>query len=246
MCIFSKSIEHVGATRIFGRGVGDRQRLAYAMDFAAKEELAMILPIPVPPGSAEAAVRFLDLSGYETLFDDLRAAFPVPQARSASFGLDLDASLSTLEVHRVGAFDASFVPTASDFARLDPRFRLPGSLLPAMPAYGDWGFAVFSLRGDGTDEHVHPMAFEFPRRDPARLFFPTVHVHDGAVHAEAVFDHELYAQGELAGLARWERSPAPASRSVDASRTRGLVDGDALLHRLTLRGMLDNADTWAR
>lgn len=248
MCIFSQAVRHVGATRIFARGVGDRQRLAYAMDFAAAEELAMILPIPVPVGSAEDAVRFVDLSGYEKLFDDLRAAFPVPQSRSLSFGAPAPAALAILEVHRVGAFDASFVPTAGDFARLDPRFQLPESLLSTVPAYRDWGFAVFALRpsvGDGATEHVHPMAFDFPRRDPSRLFFPTVHVHDGSVHARAVFDHELYAQGDASRLSTWERSPLQTSSSVDVSRAQGLVDGDAPLHRRSLQGMLENADTWA-
>jgi hypothetical protein len=122
-------------------------------------------------------------------------------------------------------------------------------LLSAVPAYQDWGFAVFALRpvsgGGGATEHVHPMAFDFPRRDPSRLFFPTVHVHDGAVHARAVFDHELYAQGEPARFANWERSPSNASSSLDVDRTEGLVDGDALLHRRSLQGMLENADTWA-
>jgi hypothetical protein len=38
------------------------------------------------------------------------------------------------------------------------------------------------------------MVFEFPRRDTSSLFFPTVHVHDGKVHATAGFDHALYCQ----------------------------------------------------
>lgn len=34
----------------------------------------------------------------------------------------------------------------------------------------------------------------FRGRDSRQLFFPTVHVHDGLVHHEADFDHELYFQ----------------------------------------------------
>jgi hypothetical protein len=45
----------------------------------------------------------------------------------------------------------------------------------------------------------HPMAFEFPCREPGLLYFPTVHIHDGHVHRSAQFDHELYCQPD-AGL----------------------------------------------
>ena len=58
--------------------------------------------------------------------------------------------------HRVGAYDASFVPTASDFARLDPRFRLPDAVRGRVPAYADYGFAVFKLRKGEAE--VHPLA----------------------------------------------------------------------------------------
>jgi len=37
-------------------------------------------------------------------------------------------------------------------------------------------------------------AFTFPHAKGAKLFFPTVHVHDGEVHKTAEFDHELYLQ----------------------------------------------------
>ena len=38
-----------------------------------------------------------------------------------------------------------------------------------------------------TLAEIHPMAFEFPTRHPDKLFFPTNHVHDGALHDKAVF-----------------------------------------------------------
>ena len=37
------------------------------------------------------------------------------------------------------------------------------------------------------------MAFDFPRA-AKKLFFPTVHIHDGKVHDKADFDHALYCQ----------------------------------------------------
>ena len=47
-----------------------------------------------------------------------------------------------------------------------------------------------------VDNDVHPIAFEFPTRDPSRLYFPTVHVHDGAYNDTAGFYHRLYCQRE--------------------------------------------------
>src|SRR5262249_2584466 len=131
----------------------------------------------------------------------------------------------TLVVHDVGDFEASFVPRVDDFDRLDPRFRLPRAALDAMAPYADWGFAVFKLRdvapapgffgrlfggaARATPKTIHPMAFDFPRRDPSSLFFPTLHIHDGHVHPTASFDHSLYAQAPAAP-AGWETSVGPA------------------------------------
>jgi hypothetical protein len=96
---------------------------------------------------------------------------------------------------------------------------------------------VFKLKAG--DHKIHPMAFRFPTRDPARLFFPTVHVHDGRVRARARFDHTLYFQGRPDGLP----AMVPAATFVKLDRTQGLVT-DAPLHRTTLRGKLPNHDTW--
>ena len=105
----------------------------------------------------------------------------------------------------VGSFVASFVPTVKDFSRLDEQFRLPDGTWDKLPAYKDYGFAVFKLKKG--EQKVHPMAFEFPRADKTRLFFPTVHIHDGKVHDQAGFDHVLYCQGVDTRM-RWRESPS--------------------------------------
>lgn len=52
MCCFSKNVESVSATRIFARMMSPgHQGLAYQMNFSSAEDMAMILPIPVPPGT---------------------------------------------------------------------------------------------------------------------------------------------------------------------------------------------------
>ena len=94
---------------------------------------------------------------------------------------------------------------------------------------------------------VHPMAFEFPRADKGVLFFPTVHIHDGQVHAVADFDHLLYCQrnaGEMKPrLRQWTESPALAGTFVDAKKSEGIVDAGQHCYRLSMQGALKNQDT---
>jgi hypothetical protein len=88
------------------------------------------------------------------------------------------------------------------------------------------------------------MAFDFPRANPKKLFFPTVHVHDGKVEAKAHFDHTLYAQasgGET--LVDWEESPQPAELFLKKlDQAHGIVDPKEHAYRKTLRGDLKNED----
>ena len=153
MCCFSRPVPFVGGTKIFGHVDGDRQWLAYSMNFAAREPLAMVLPLPVPTGTPEDAVRFVDLSGYRTFFADVERAFPVFMLPAAKGGLALLAAPSSrprLRVHEVGEFVASFVPTSADFDRLDPRFRLAPAVIAALTAQRGYGFAVVQLAATGT------------------------------------------------------------------------------------------------
>jgi hypothetical protein len=252
MCLFSGPVLSVSSTKIFARISGRHQFLVYEMTFSADEELAMVLPIPVLDGSGEAAVEFMNLEGYPDLFKDLKRLFPVPtSSRAASAPATLFLASGMLEVHDVGAFEASFVPTLPDFGRLDPRFQMDDAVWDALPMYRDYGFCVFKLKA-GRGKHAHPMAFSFPTRDPAKLFFPTVHVHDGQVPAEATFDHVLYAQLAQPDLydysnpqfAGWWGPSANASTEVSVDRTLGIVDGEKPCVKKTLVGSHDNRDQW--
>lgn len=262
MCCFSSDVSHVSSTQIFARGLPEgRQALAYAMTIAAPTDVAMVLPIPVPDGAREDAVRFIALDGYDTLFDDLARAFP---SRPVASGFGPPVQYLSLTVHAVGDYVASFVPSARDFARLDPRFRLP---TPVLDAFADaaFGFVVFALAGvSSSPEARHPMAFTFPRRDPAALFFPTLHVHHGSMPVSARFDHTLYAQLdhdvqpadlELDHLREdgtrfryvfpWHASDGVLASYVDAVRARGVVDPGRRAYAVELSGELANADTYA-
>ena len=248
MCCFSRPVEHVSQTRIFARSPSKgRQYVVYSMTIDAKEDLAMILPIPVPEKSPEDAVKFINLEKYPEFFTDLKKGFPeplVPKSHARGPSLAAGALAPKLEVVPVGSFEASFVPSVADFRRLDERFRLPEGTWDQLPQYKKFGFAVFKLK-EGKKK-IHPMAFDFPQADPSMLFFPTVHIHDGKVHDKADFDHDLYCQtesGETGPLVHWRESTGPANSFVDIDRAKKLLDPEAHVYLKTITGMQKNVDT---
>src|SRR4051812_45597125 len=116
MCCFSRRVDKVADTSIFARPSKDeRQLLVYSMLFAAKEDLAMILPLPTPRGSPEDALRFINLEKYADFFKDMAAGFPPPKPSRGRNTIPLSESKPDLIVHDVGSFEASFVPTVKDF-----------------------------------------------------------------------------------------------------------------------------------
>jgi hypothetical protein len=261
MCCFSQPVELVADTSIFARIVNGRQFLVYSMRYAAAGELAMVLPLPVPPGSSEDAVRFIDLQGYLDFFEDMSSGFPRHSlSRSVASIKSLRVRRPTLKVHDVGDFEASFVPGIADFDRLDERFRIPRQVWDQLPSYSDFGFAVFKLKPAPAElgaflrqlvgarrkaRRVHPMAFEFPSRNPDVLYFPTLHIHDRAVHEYATFDHLLYCQpntGMEEYLIDREQSYGPAADFMDVRRTEGIVLPSLPCWRLPLKGKLRNTD----
>lgn len=215
----------------------------------------MILPVPVPADAGEDALRFIDLSGWGLFFDALDRCW----TRSEMLSLAPRSEPAPLPVVQVGSFEASYVPSIADFVRLDPRFRLTDEVWRALPIYKDWGFAVFRLRAGA--QQVHPMGLEFPRRVSDAVYFPTVHVHDGRVHATANFAHTLYLQGlqrprrltDVLGFRqpKW-RTPALEApnlpRAVVGPRLAAIleriVDLDAPIFRVDVHGSQSNADVW--
>jgi hypothetical protein len=270
MCCFSayhagrrfRSVEKVSGTNIFARSSNGNcsQMLVYSMNLSSRIDLAMILPLPVPPASPDDAVRFISLQEYPEFFKDMKKGFPEypPIPRSAGLSLSLAPALARpmLQVHDVGDFEASYVPTMNDWDRLDERFRIPPGIFDAVPAYREFGFAVFKLKatqpkswfsflgGKSATKTIHPMAFEFPRADPDHLFFPTVHVHDGRFHPTATFDHTLYCQIKALGLPGWRSSEGPARSFLQVSKANGVFDPDRLCYKKDIRGKHKNEDIW--
>ena len=246
MCCFTRPVESVSATKIFARDAGaEKQFLVYSMNYRVGEELAMVLPLPVPVGSKENAVQFIDLHDYGEFFVDLQAGFPEPPSTKGPLSRSRRARVDEpLAVVQVGSFEASFVPQVKDFARLDARFRMPDGVWDKLPAYQKSGFAVFKLRKNASS--VHPMAFVFPRADQSKLFFPTVHIHDGKVHDTAHFDHSLYCQvgSQYGRTSGWDETPELASAFVKVAKTKGIIDAGAHCYRKIIKGNQKNQDTW--
>ncbi|MBL8912758.1 MAG: hypothetical protein JNM17_18835 [Archangium sp.] len=266
MCCFSGAVKDVSSTRLFARALGGaRQLLVYELSLDATQDVAMILPVPVAKalggdgvgernGTGEDGVRFVDLSGCPKFFDELDALYPRPQRHSGGFLAP--ASIpprQRLPVKQVGSFEASFAPTRADLSRLDERFRLPASVMDELSEHASSGFVVFKLRGfspaappaqrGSGERRIHPMAFDFPQRDAGTLFFPTVHVHDGAVHTHAKFDHLLYAQPLDSWTPHMTWWRAPNATSTLSAAARAFV-GVTPIFRTQLSGELPNRDVW--
>lgn len=270
MCCFSRPVVSVTDTNIFARIASDGwQYLVYQMNFETAEDNAIILPLPVKlPADEEETLEFISLEEYGNFFKHLNRGFPLAVSREPSNSARDDAKVGSarplLAVHEVGDFIASFVPQVEDFDRLDEQFQIPKETWDELPAYSDYGFAVFQLKS--RKGKPHPMAFRFRSRlaesDGGSVFFPTVHIHDGEVHDKEGFDHTLFLQApefdEACGDYQqrrvsvidpetgYVRSKWNVGEFCDIEKSQGILAEDQLVHRLEMRGRLDNTDVIAK
>ncbi|MCC6559577.1 MAG: hypothetical protein IT372_42205 [Polyangiaceae bacterium] len=245
MCCFMEPVQRVYGTRIFAAMAGAEQVVVYDARVVTKSRNAMVLPVPVRPG-AQGAVELIDLSRHEGFFDSLAALFPELWVHG---GLGME-SPRTLDVVRVGAFEASVVPTIDEFSRLSRRFSIGGrsSLLPwrrrgggllavLRERYADHAFVVYQIAPG--ESRLHPFAFRFTSRYPY-LFFPTLHVHDRTAPEQELFDHELYAQRATL----YERTPGTVQQ-LGGMGLPWFVDPHLPLDRARIVGMHPNRDSFA-
>jgi hypothetical protein len=263
MCIFSKPVNSVSATHIFVRRDlrNNRNVTIYQMEASLMGDNAMILPVP------GTDVEFVNLEGYPEFFKDMDSLFPQKLTRLAK-SLSRSGGTKTLEVHDVGQYIASYVPSMNDWDRIDPVFKLADNCWEELPDYSTFGFVVFQLKSknhgrDYSEEYAgivppsrkrlqlgvekfHPMAYTYTPIDN-RIFFPTTHVHDGEVEKVSNYDHKLYYQLDddfstvpltTSNHFSWEISTGMPSSSMNIHACLGLVNAFAPIARLHL----DNVD----
>lgn len=240
MCMFTQLVLDVSNTKIFARLDEGYQYLAYQMDFSSEDDVAMILPIPTPVNSGEDAIQFINFKKHDRFFEDLHQLF-VEQTRSMFLGYTKGISRSMLKVHDVGNFKATFVPTLTDFDRVDKQFKFDDTVWDKLPQYKDWSFVVFKLK-PGTVK-VHPMVFKFPSRFTDRVYFPTMHIHDGEIHDEEMFNHKLYYQPE------WIKSGDTQINGWKTATTgyrnfSGILKVKFPILQKEVNGILENNDHW--
>ena len=254
MCMFTRPVRWVGSTSIFARIQDGHQVLIYSMELIADQETAMVLPVPLHQGAFE----FVNLEGYPDFFEHLSLACR-PHVLLATESRGLGLFRERLPIEKVGSFEASYVPSARDFDRLDERFRLPAPLSAALMRYRGCGFAVFQLAAG--KQKIHPVAMRFPTNQPNRLFFPTLHLHGRFLWPLAHYDHSLYCQipkapagwrpggveksevtGNQQGSIRLWMEPTPAQNYLDIARTQGLVDEEAMCYHRFVKGYRPNRD----
>jgi len=246
MGFFSLPVRVASTFNFFARANGDHQFLACNFRYQAESPFTLILPLPTPPDASANAVRFINLSGYDEFFGDLRRGFPnlTRDTGKQSFTdrllekvrdwLDLDTT----------QIEFAFFPNRTVLAQMHADWPVSDAVWTALEPYAECGLVALKLEAGAN--RLPPMAFEFPRRDSTELTFPTAHNLPAA--AAASLRHALYAQTAQRSL-QWRISinaederPLRARDFVKADRTLGLIDPDQPIVSRRLTGAIDNAD----
>jgi hypothetical protein len=69
------------------------------MKLSTSADVAMVLPLPTPPGSSEDVVRFIDISAWPHFFEEIDRAFRRPSPPKASGFATLQTYSARLVVH---------------------------------------------------------------------------------------------------------------------------------------------------
>jgi hypothetical protein len=246
MGIFSTPVRVASTFNFFARANADHQFLACNFRYEAAAAFTLFLPLPTPPETPASAVRFINLAGYDELFSDMRRGFPdlTRDTGKLSFTdrllekvrdwLDLDTT----------QIEFAFFPNRTVLAEMRDSWPVSDAVWPALEPYAECGLVGLKLEAGAN--RLPPVAFEFPRRDPDELTFPTAH--NLPQSAAATLRHALYAQTSKRSL-QWRMSisaeddrPLRAREFVKADRTLGLIDPDQPIVSRRLVGAADNVD----
>lgn len=212
MCIFAKEVKQVSHTRILVAPTSNGRQLTIYENAVTKTRLkkgqhggnAMILPCPSFNGSK---VELVDLSKHPNLFNNLDKLFPKLKhnkpaysgnAKAKSKASDEEAE-EELEVHNVGAYVVSIVPSIRDIIRLNKDvFTISISVEELLHRKYDTNFAFIICAFDITKGiDPHPIGYVHDALSPTELFVPCKHEHgDGDTKTEH-FDHTLFSIGTI-------------------------------------------------
>lgn len=208
MCIINEPAE-VTNTEIFVSPNEDnsRQIVIYTNKVSTQHHNnAMILPVPHP-----STIKLHDLSYYKDIFEDCGKSFPSKDygTLSANFALDSSRNSSDqiLEVHHVGSYEVSIVPTYDDFHRLNRHHfqlnTLVGSLLKKYYNI-EFGYLVCKLK-TGEGNQYHPLAYSHKIYRNNQMFVPTRHHHSTHEEKMSHYDHNIYSVNtkSLCGNEKW-------------------------------------------
>jgi hypothetical protein len=245
MGIFSTPVRVASTFNFFARANADHQFLACNFRYEADAPFTLILPLPTPPDAPASAVRFINLSGYDEFFSDLRRGFPdlTRDTGKQSFTdrlrekvrdwLDLDTT----------QIEFAFFPNRAVLADMRDHWPLSDAVWATLEPYATCGLVGLKLEAGAN--RLPPVAFEFPRRNPTELSFPTAHNLAGP----ATMRQALYAQMSQRSLewrmstsAEDDRRPLRAREFVKIDRTLGLIAPDQPIVLRRLSGPEDNID----
>lgn len=195
MCIINEEVDDVNSTQIYASldKSGKRQLTIYSNKIVTEKDNAMILPVPNPQ-----SVSFVDLSDYTSIFDDFQRSFIkrlTLSNTSKSRGFpSMNCVNDTLAVHNVGSYQASIVPSLSDFNKLDKSiFTINPEVFTILQKNysSTFGYIVCKLK-KGTHAY-HPFAYThdtymienqfslmdlfYNKQKKPLLFIPTRHYH---------------------------------------------------------------------
>jgi hypothetical protein len=248
MGIFSTPVRIASTFNFFARASRanpDHQFLACSFRYEAATPFTLIMPAPTPPDAPANAVRFINLSGYDEFFSDLRRGFPelTHDTGKQSFTdrlrekvrdwLDLDTT----------QIEFAFFPNRTVLADMRDRWPLSDAAWAALEPYAACGLVGVKLEAGAN--RLPPIAFEFPRRTPTELSFPTAHnLTDPAAVRQALYAQTLKRSAEwrMSASADDDRHTLRARDFVKIDRTLGLIDPDQPIVSRRLNGPADNVD----
>lgn len=195
----------------------------------------MLLPVPYPE-----SVKFVDLSSYATIFDDLNHAF-----HRVAWSLSSGPKPKCLKVVEVGSYLASLAMNVEELSNLDQEtFGTVNDEIKDLlkTNYGKgipFGFVVCKLKA-GPKTKYHPFAYSHKMPGDIFgnpfLFVPTRHEH-GDEKEDPHWDHAIYSLNS-----NWEAG-LEAETQLDLKPIPGFDLGDIFTaHKLTVLGQKPNQD----